>query len=249
VSPPGEFFVGYLPLPPGQRRFAVRIGAVALLAAVLLAASLAASLPASPGDPRVDYSHQLEGLYAAEPYGMVFSRDAAGVHATLLTQGGKHGVISPGDPLDGKVVHAAGLLLERDGGRLLELGEGLRGVAGADAGPLREALQAARQDLGEVTLRGQIEDGKCFMGRMRPGSGAAHRACAQLCVRGGIPPVLVTRDAEGRATPYVLATRQGHAINAEILPLLVEPVEVRGHLERVGDLFILRTDAASVQRL
>jgi len=249
VNQPAEFFVGYFQLPPGLRRFVTRLGAAVLLLTPIGAAALALSMPASPGAPTTDYGQALDGVFIAQPYGMVWTGGAAGLQATLLVQGGKHGVISPGDPLDGHAVRVSGQLLARDGTRMLELGEAMRAAPEPGPGPILDQLRAATRDLGEVTVRGEIEDSKCYLGRMRPGSGAAHRACAKLCVRGGIPPLLVTRDGHGHEVAYVLATRGGQAINADILPFLVEPVEVRGRLLRMGELLILQTDPASVRRL
>jgi len=249
VNEPSEFFVGYLRLPPGLRRFSGKLAAATLTLCLGGALALALSMPRAPGAPATDHGRHLQGLYTAEPYGVVWTSGEGGPHATLLTQGGKHGVVSPGDPLDGRVIDVAGQRLARGGVSLLELGEGIHPAAGNSATPLRDALRTSRRDLGEVTVRGQIEDAKCYAGRMRPGTSMPHRACAQLCVRGGIPPVLVARDAAGVEVAYVLATRDGHAINAAIVPYLVEPVEVRGRLERIGDLLLLKTDLASVRRL
>ena len=49
-----------------------------------------------------------------------------------------------------------------------------------------------REQLGQWRISGEICDGKCYTGAMRPGSGLAHRACANLCLIGDIPPVFVT---------------------------------------------------------
>ena len=57
--------------------------------------------------------------------------------------------------------------------------------------------------LGVATLRGEIVDSKCYLGAMKPGDQKTHKACATLCIRGGIPPVLVERLPGGgtRCTP------------------------------------------------
>lgn len=76
---------------------------------------------------------------------------------------------------------------------------------------------------------------------MRPDVGHGHRACAQLCILGGIPPVLVTTDAEGRDMHHVLASPDGGRINDAVAPFAAEPVEVRGRLVRRGDLHVRST--------
>ena len=68
----------------------------------------------------------------------------------------------------------------------------------------REPVQAATftpsepVPLGRWKLTGEICDGKCYAGAMRPGRGLAHKACADLCLTGGIPPVFVSSGAVER---------------------------------------------------
>jgi hypothetical protein len=83
---------------------------------------------------------------------------------------------------------------------------------------------------------------------MRPGVGHGHRACAQLCILGGIPPVLVTIGADGRETHYLLASTAGAKVNVAVAPFAAEPVEVRGRLVRRGDLNVLHVDPAEIRR-
>jgi hypothetical protein len=91
-----------------------------------------------------------------------------------------------------------------------------------------------------VVLVGQIVDSKCFFGVMKPGELAPHRACAVRCISGGIPPVLVVRDAEGSAAYYLLADEDGRAVNERVLDKIAVPVSVAGELVRHGDLLVLR---------
>ena len=97
-------------------------------------------------------------------------------------------------------------------------------------------------------MSGEIADSKGFYGRMRPGDGRAHGGCAQLCIRGGIAPVLVSRDAEGTETHLLLANAEGEALGPEILSYVAEPVRIEGQLERRGDLTLLRIDSGGIHR-
>ena len=77
---------------------------------------------------------------------------------------------------------------------------------------------------------------------MRPGQGLAHKACANVCVAGGVPPVLVTTapvegtgfllmgNPEGRALPDAFRDQTG----------LLRQME--GTVTRVADLLIFLTD-------
>jgi hypothetical protein len=240
-----EFFVGYLPTPPGIRSFSLAVAAALLLGAAGVAWG-AASFQRSPGASDRGKA-ELTGLYLAAPYGHLRWLDEGGeVRHTLLTVQRKFGARDHA-AFDGQTVTIKGLLLERDDQQLLELS--------AAPEPARlppqeaMALKVDPEPLGEVTVSGEIVDSKCYMGRMRPGNERAHRACAQLCVRGGIPPVLISRRPGAAAEHYLLAGPGGAPINQEVLPWVAEPVRITGALSRVGDLQILELDPETIERL
>ncbi|MEY4510457.1 MAG: hypothetical protein RLZZ450_2579, partial [Pseudomonadota bacterium] len=141
----------------------------------------------------------------------------------------------------------SGLLLERDGIRLLEVAK----VEPQPGSGENHALLATSSlvERGRVTLRGEIVDIKCWLGRMKPGDGRTHRACAQFCIAGGIPPVLVTRDQAGVERRYLLTSPEGGAINDAVLPYVAEVVEVDGSLETAPGMSFLRLDPALIRRL
>ena len=142
----------------------------------------------------------------------------------------------------------SGNVYERGGLHMFEGAGGFDAATDLPAGDLARLRAVADDDLGEVTLAGEIVDSKCYAGRMRPGVGHGHRACAQLCILGGIPPVLVTAGTDGGEIHYVLASQAGGRINEAVAPFAAEPVEVRGHLVRQGDLHVLRVDPAGIRR-
>jgi hypothetical protein len=105
------------------------------------------------------------------------------------------------------------------------------------------------EQLGRARLRGEIVDFKCFLGAMKPGDGKGHKACATLCIRGGIPPMLVTSDEVGNRTYYLLRDAGGGPCGEEILPVVGELVDVEGALSRVADLMVLSVRASDVLRV
>lgn len=248
--PPGEedaFFVGYLPTPAPLARFALGIALLVLLAGGGVAFA-AAYLQDPPGEAH-ERNAEMDGLVVAEPYGMVRYLDGDRVRHVLLVRGGKFGAPERDvERLAGRPAHVSGLLLERDGRQLLELHASMRETE-LDEAMLDRLRDVTREDLGEVTLRGEIVDSKCYLGRMRPGGGRTHRACAQLCIAGNIPPVLVAHDAEGRTAHYLLASPENRSVSREVLPFVAEPVEVAGRLERIADLLVLRIDPDAIERL
>jgi hypothetical protein len=249
-----DFFVGYLPMSRRQRRFVLTAGALLLLLVSLAGLVLAHSTQgASRGHFAFGQQHGLVGVLSARPTATLWTIDPSaegGVRGSLLVRQGKFGLGASAAQFDGHAVRIDGYTIERDGHRMIELG-GAPVLADLDLPPAERARILARtaKALGEVTLIGEIVDSKCYLGRMRPGDRRTHRACAQLCIAGGIPPLLVGHDASGQETQYVLAARDGGPIFHEVLPFVAEPVQVTGELVRDGDVLVLRTDVAHITRL
>ncbi|MEL6188060.1 MAG: hypothetical protein AAFU79_25840, partial [Myxococcota bacterium] len=195
-----EFFVGYADTPPRTKRFALIAGAVLLV--VVVAAGLGWALTQRrAGTATWDITTVVErqGILQVSPYGMLHTRDASGGWTTtLLVEDGKLGLRAQASSLDGRSVKVRGTLLGRAGEEMLALVPSADAVLGVSARPTEVA---PRVDGGEITLVGRVVDSKCFLGAMKPGDGSGHRPCAELCLKGGIPPVLVTEDP---AHPYVL---------------------------------------------
>jgi hypothetical protein len=250
-----DFFVGYLPVPRRLRRQVVL--RVVALTSVFLLICLGLSR-STQGAGRAQFkaaqSSGTLGVFTARPTAMLWTLEPAadgGVRGTLLVRQGKFGLsASAAAQLDGHAVRIHGSTIERDTQRMIELSSAPL-VADADLQPaeLARIVTRARAVLGQVTLTGEIVDAKCYLGRMRPGDRRTHRACAQQCIAGGIPPVFVTRDALGVETLYQLSSRDGASIASAILPFVAEPVEITGTLVRDGDALILQTDLAHVTRL
>lgn len=244
-----EFFVGYLPMSRQAARFSLA-GAGSIAAAVLLAGLVFAGFQRSPGDdlrPGV-YGAEHAGLLFQHPYPHLRTLNADGAVTTLLFTGWtKNNPSVPADKVEQAVV-VSGNVYERGSLRMFEGAGGFAPATRLAAADVTRLRAVTEDDLGEVTLDGEVVDSKCFAGRMRPGVGHGHRACAQLCILGGIPPVLVTIDADGRETHYVLASVNGGPLNDAAAPFAAEPVTVRGRLMRRGDLHELRVDPAEIRR-
>lgn len=249
-----EFFVGYLRTPRGQRAF-LRGVALALLPLIGFTSGYLARGQRDPGDGAWDDSRArtFTGIVEAEPYPALRTIDPETGAATtlLLVEMGKFGGGRRAAPFDGKHVSVSGYLLARDGRRMIELepGDGAIRPAGAAESAPAALRRAPRESLGLVTLRGEIVDTKCYLGAMKPGAGKPHKECATLCIRGGIPPTLITREPGGRARHYLLCGADGRALDERVLPFVADPVQVRGVLERRGDQLLLKIDPAEIRRL
>jgi hypothetical protein len=160
----------------------------------------------------------------------------------LLVNPFKHGATVDG--LDGKRVAVVGSLIHRDDQTMLELvlpgKTAVLGAAGAGA---------AERSLGVYTLVGRIVDSKCWLGIMKPGEGKPHRSCAARCISGGIPPLFVVGDERGPLLKLLLVDAGGGAVNRRVLHLVDEPLEIRGEVARLDDLWILKADPETYRRL
>lgn len=251
TPPKSIFFVGWAKkTPPGLRRF-LPVAAVALVSAF---AGLGFAVGSTQDDPgggtfRWDLGRQeLTGVIAAEPYPTLRITDGGGHfpegHVLMLTGQGKNGA-GAARFFDGALVRVAGVALARGGLDMLQLA--------GDGGPMPVAGTApdAPEDepLGRWRLTGEICDGKCWAGAMRPGQGLSHRACANLCLIGDIPPVMVTTGPVEGARTLLVAGADGGPMAPELLELTALLIEVEGEVFRRGDLLIFRADPATARAL
>ena len=240
-----QMYVGYRALPWGHSRFLRVFVPLALWGMAALSAVMVWAMRApgpgvwESGDPRV-----WSGALRERPYPML----ETGEGVFFLVELGKRGSQERVAGLDGRWVTVRGWLLEREGRRIIEMAPEEDGVV-IDEAALVANPRAAARSLGETTLRGEIMDAKCYLGAMRPGDGAGHRACAALCVGGGIPPMLVTRDRAGRAAFHLITGAAGEPVNAWAARWVGQPVEVRGERVDLGGVEALRVGEDGVRAL
>ncbi len=246
----GDFYVGYKPdAPASLARFVRGRLLIVLVACVALAAVFSASQrPFAQSNFEFGTVRSFEGWIEAKPYPtLIVERPGtgAGTSRYLLVVFGKHGAGDAVSGLDGQRVRLDGTLVYRDHRTMIEIADGtIEQVAGAGPPP-----SSVIEDLGRQTIRGEIVDSKCFLGVMKPGNLKPHRACATRCISGGIPPVLLARDASGIATYYLLVSSEGRTVNSEVLDMVAEPLEVTGTLRRAGDQLVLYADPGTYRRL
>jgi len=239
------FFIGWENrLPRGLRGplFGAAFGLLAL--ALLLPLALGrATDDAGGGDWSGDT--EVRGQLTALPYPLLhLPPDAAHPlgHTLLLSAFGKAQVSTA---LAGQAVQAAGVLLRRGDLDMLVVNDPAQLHAVAQQLP---ALPAP-VPLGRWAMVGEICDGKCASGAMRPGAGIAHRACARLCLAGDIPPVFVTvQPAAGRSF-FLLAGADGGKLPEAVLRLVGLRVRLAGTLERRGDLMVFCVETAGAKVL
>jgi hypothetical protein len=250
-----EFFIGWLNLPRGYQRF-LRLAVPLILVSCALVALVLSASQQSPGPAIWNTADTvIEGVVYTAPYAMIRVPDAtspSAVRTILLVEEGKHGAAERAAPLAGQPVRLTGKFLHRDDRWMLELAANDAGIQplGTIPSVVKKRLGwAEMKAMGCVTLQGEIVDPKCYLGAMKPGGGKTHKACAALCIAGGIPPMFVTRDGTGRETYYLLTTASGGPINELIRPYVGDAVALTGEWATGGDLSVLRIDVADLRRL
>ena len=258
---PGDadpFYIGYDPPMPRPLAQAVTRAVALLVAAGLAGLCLVAAWHRAIAGGLFEFGSvkPVRGVVVERPYPalQVDGRPAA----TLLAAPGKHGAASLVRGLDGRRVTVAGQRIARDGREMIEI-SAIRPESTPESTPDFEPNPASdRESTPEsisnpestIVLRGEIVDTKCFLGVMVPGQGKTHRACASLCLRGGLPPALLV-EARGGATRLVLLVDPSGAPldPAAAADAAGEAIELRGRLSRGGGWWTLRTDSATWQRL
>ncbi|MGI9407137.1 MAG: hypothetical protein ACR2O4_12275 [Hyphomicrobiaceae bacterium] len=245
------FFVGYLPVPGGLRVFLTAV-AFFLFGGFVASALLIGGTQDDPGDAafRYDWGRQtLTGVLDASPYPVLHvtrgtKRIPAG-RTVLLSGNGKRGVQTRAAPLDGQHVEISGVALKRGDIDMVQLRNGRNGLKKADGA----AQPASVEKLGRWRLSGEICDGKCLSGAMRPGRGLSHRACANFCLIGGIPPVFVSSAPVDGREFFLMASRDGKTLGPDLLNHVAQYISVEGAIEKRGNIHVFMIDPSSVKML
>lgn len=105
------------------------------------------------------------------------------------------------------------------------------------------------ETFGEAELKGMILDTKCWFGAMNPSSGKVHKSCASLCIRSGLAPAFYVRSLQDQSRLMIMVAEDGTPVGNDVLPFVADPMALRGRIERMGDILILRTAVSSFERL
>ena len=243
------FFVGYMPAPGPLRAFLLLIAAL-LIAGFGTAGFLlgAAQDDPGPGAVRFDYGRQtVTGVVELTPYPVIHvtegnDRIQPG-DSFLMTAGGKSGVDSRAMPLAGQLAQVSGVMLERGDLYMMQLRGG------------RNGLQAAEGDVPTITpepqgrwkLAGEICDGKCLAGAMRPGRGLAHKACANLCLLGDVPPIFVSTQPVLGEEFLLVVGPDGTRLPRDAYDYVAQFITAEGEISKHGDLLVWTIDVDTIE--
>lgn len=238
------FYVGYLPA-PRKHRGAMMLVIILVMVWACFASLLFVLAQRSPGEAVWDISNERTwtGLLIEDPYPMLVTAD----DTLLVVSMGKLGAHNQLASFFSTQVTITGYELQREGRRMIELSPGsIRPVLIADQTPItRPELEII--DESAHTYIGEIIDGKCYLGAMKPGDGFAHRACAVLCLTGGLPPMFAPQHTRGaQALPLILYDNAAH-IPEDLHAFVACPVEFEARAARIGSVPVLVVETGSIR--
>ena len=236
----GEFYIGYAPRPPrGIARTIFRaVIALNVFAAAVAGLLVFAQQPFERSVFEFQQYRDFTGMMEMKPYPALMVEHPGDKEYSryLLVAPGKHG--AKVGSFEGKTVGLRGSLIYRGGQTMLEVAPGsVREQPGVP-------VEVADVNLGDVVVKGEIVDSKCYLGVMNPVQTKVHRDCAARCISGGIPPALVTSDGL-----YLLVGGDGRPLRSEVLEWVGETIQVRGNVRRSGESLIPRAEPADFRRV
>ncbi|WP_233270650.1 hypothetical protein [Chachezhania sediminis] len=244
------FFIGWSKkLPVGLRRILPAVAVLLLLAFPVMGYVIALGQD-NPGTGRFRWDlgpQEVTGVLTTTPYPTVTLTEETELlpkgHVLMTAGPGKRGadLAAAGS---GDLVTVRGVLLTRGSLDMMQV-DTVSTVGRGDLAP--------DETLGRWRLTGEICDGKCLSGAMRPGKGLSHKACAELCLLGDVPPVFVTPapvvpELEG-SDFLLLAGPDGGPMPDALLGKAALLVGLDGEILRRGDMLIFRADPDTVEVL
>lgn len=249
-----EFYIGYLDKVGKATKKKLKRFVVLGLLLLLLGAFLFAYFQRPALNSSFDFGNptKVSGVYHESPYPMLRVPLAKNEFKEIVLLGfGKSGanpfldqVREKYGDLSGKQLSIEGQLIYYNGKTLLEIDDS-QNISVLGQGETHTKILK----LGEKTIIGEIVDPKCYFGVMKPGYGKIHRSCAALCIAGGVPPVLLSREENGVEAYFLLTDLKGNPIHQDILPYIGQPARLQGTLKKIGDWQLMEIDVSQIEKL
>lgn len=244
---PDPFFVGWGKVPKGLKNFLL-VATFSFLLGFGVVAYLISSTQTDTGGGAFMGRANAVGILRADPYPVLHVIDSANFETRdviLLSGGGKRGVVDRAQNLDGEIVRVDGTRLTRGTLNGLQLRGGMRGLRKVNTPD--PAYNIEVEQLGRWKLTGEICDGKCLGGAMRPGTGLAHKACANLCLIGYVPPVFVSSGPVDGSEFLLMADADGNSVTEQILDFTATYVEIEGDIERRDGILVFKISPETIR--
>jgi hypothetical protein len=255
---PDDFYVGYLRVPESHKNFATTF----VLAIAIWMLGMGGIIVLTMGDPGkaiwdTGSIRSWSGSLLETPYPMLIPDDST-MPPMLVVEMGKLGAHERLSSHFNKRVTLSGYELNRDGRRLIELSPDTDSIKPADSQSAngQSPFELSITHVERTVLAGEIVDGKCYLGAMKPADGLTHRACAMLCIRGGLPPMFVVQEKSksiaGTETIeeriyYLLIIDGTTDLSEEVLAMVAQPVEIIGEIADMNGMQIIRASSSDIK--
>jgi len=259
-----DFYIGWMARAPGNVALFIRQYLRLLIPLLLLLGLGLAGLQkkASTGNFEYGQPTRITGVFHMHPTPYLRIFDGVDIGRAPLFQliplvgygkSGAEGILHDLEQktqtsFEGRLVTLSGTLIYNDGKTILQIGEDDSTLRSIKMPTDFDSKNIQPVDLGSATVTGEIADPKCFFGVMKPGEGKPHRDCAIRCILGGIPPIMVVRNAKGEASYLLLVGPHGEHMNTAVQNFVAEPVTVRGRRVQIDDWIILYADDTTAIR-
>lgn len=241
------FYVGYRPAPSEHRR-AMKSFIILLALWLSMMGCVLVLTQRDPGDAVWDISNERtwSGTLVEHPYPMLIPDDPATTSAMFVVAMGKRGAQDRLSAGYGHRVTLRGYELQREGRRMIELAESPDTIQIGQPAAAQPA-PATTPSESPIELVGEIIDGKCYLGAMKPGDGFGHRACAMLCLRGGLPPMFVAEGETGRTLYPLLIVDNSTQLDESTMSKVARRVRLRARTATIAGLPVLYTSAQEIE--
>ena len=246
-KPAPEFFTGYAETPPELSRFLTIVIAVIFVSSFLLALVLGYGVQ-ERGNGRFGGEVKVVGILENAPYPILRTSPSPAAplgHTYLVAGGGKNGISLLVQKLQRRPVEVQGFALRRGTLDMIVVDSEAQAVP---VEPAASVQLSERVALGRYRLAGEICDGKCYPGGMRPGTGLAHKACANLCIIGGQPAIFAIQSPLAGQNFLLLADKNGGLPPNTLFDYTALPVEMDGEVSRIGDLLVFHADWSTIRK-
>jgi hypothetical protein len=268
-----EFYIGYYPEAPKSIAKTIQIAIGLMILLIVGAAFIITKNEKGFSNSQFEYGTltELEGVLYRKPVPMLrvlTGKTADGkdlYKSVLLVNFLKFGAenllmaytskgVSEGESL----IKLRGTLIYHDGVTVMELTEQENALCGKveKKNAKKPTIEVRKFDkfienritenLGDISLKGEIIDPKCYFGAMKPAESSPHRDCAIRCISGGIPPVFVVKNSEGESNYMLITDENGNEINEKILEFVGISVKLQGKLDKIDEWFVLRVNPAKI---
>lgn len=247
AKPVEPFFVGWGKVPKALRLFLASFAVLLLIGFGALSFATSATQTDTGGGAFMG-SVKITGVLQHDPYPILHvidSQQFATGETVLLSGNGKRGAFEQAEGLDGQIVEANGIRMDRGTLKGVQLRGGRRGLKLAK--DQDQSLDVVVKPLGRWKVQGEVCDGKCLSGAMNPGSGLSHKACAVLCLLGDVAPVFVASGPIDGSEFLLLSDPQGGIITDAVLDYTAIFIEVEGDVERHGDMLVFKIDPDTIE--